>query len=119
MSDTDTVNAVDTPDLGIDVWYENPDTGGTFGFGLPLPKQVLPQIKAGNLVRCAGATGSGTRDSAVAVSEADGDGAADPGQEAVLYPCEDCGEAAAKDDAGFFTEHCAKHTPKPSRRGAK
>lgn len=110
---SDTITEVDTPDSGIEVWYQNPDVGGVFGFGLPLPGQILPQIKAGNLVRCAGPDG-GIRDSAVAVVEADDDGAADPGQEAVLYPCQDCGEVAAKDDNGFFTDHCAKHTPKPT-----
>lgn len=119
MSDTDIIDTVDTPDTGIEVWYQNPDVGGVFGFGLPLPGQILPQIKAGNLVRCAGPDGS-IRDSAVAVVEADDDGAADPVQEAVLYPCGECGEVAAKDADGFYTDHCAKHMPKPTgRRGAK
>lgn len=121
MSDTDTTIVDQAPDLDIEVWYENPNTGGVFGYGLPLPKQILPQIKAGNLVRCAGPDGSGSLDSAAVVSEADGDGAADPGQEAVLYPCQDCGEVAAKDKNGYYTDYCTAHTPtsRDRRRSTK
>lgn len=121
MPDTTTVTD-DAPDLGIEVWYQNPETGGTFGFGLPLPPSIPPQIAAGRLRECAGPDGGWVApDSAAAVSEADGDGAADPEQEAVLYPCQDCGKVAAKDTDGFYTDHCEKHTPKPTgaRRSGK
>ena len=37
-------------DHGIDVWYRNPDTGGEFGFSLPLHPSIGPQIAAGRLV---------------------------------------------------------------------
>lgn len=122
MSDTDTTtvtaDTVEAPQASIDVWYQHVDTGQTFGFGQPLPKQILPQIKNGNLVKVAGPDGS--IDSAAAVLEADEDGAADPVDDPALYPCETCGDVAVKDADGFYTDHCAKHTPKPSGgRGAK
>lgn len=120
MSEPETTTVVDDmPDLGIDVWYEHAETGGVFGFGLPLPKQVIPQIKNGNLKRVAGPDGT-PPDSAAAVLEADEDGAADPVDDPALFPCQECGDVAAKDADGFYTDHCAKHTPKTtSRRGAK
>jgi len=119
MSETEATTVVDdTPDLGIEVWYENVQTGGMFGFGLPLPKQILPQIKNGNLKRVAGPAGTPTN-SAVAVLEADEDGAADSGEDPAMFPCEECGETAAKDADGFYTDHCAKHTPKPTSSRTK
>lgn len=120
MPDTDTItaadDAVEAPEVAIDVWYQNVDTGQTFGFGLPLPKQIPPQIKQGNLVRCTGPEGN-PHDSAATVLEADEDGAADPEQDAALYPCETCGDVAVKDADGFYTDYCVKHAPKPSGGG--
>ena len=102
-------------DHGIDVWYRNPDTGGEFGFSLPLHPSIGPQIAAGRLVPIA-APGAHELP-AVPVSEADGDGAAGTeGEEPALYPCAECGDVAVKDDQGFYTDHCAKHTPKTTAR---
>lgn len=33
-------------------YYENPETGGVFGFGEPLPASIVDQIKAGMLRPC-------------------------------------------------------------------
>lgn len=99
---------------GIDVWYRNETTGGVFGFGLPLPAEIAKQVAAKVLTPC---SPEGTPEtSAPPVKEADLTGGTDPDDEdePSLYPCLNCGETAVKDAAGFYTDHCAKHTPKPT-----
>jgi len=98
----------------INVWYANPTTGGTFGFGLPLPVSIPPQIAAGNLVRVDGPDGA-PQAFALPESTADGSGSADfdPEDDPILHPCAECGTVAVK-VGGAWTEHCAAHQPKPT-----
>lgn len=103
----------------IDVWYQNPETGDTFGFGLPLPPAIPPQIKAGRLVQCA--FPDGHEPPAPPVPEADRSGSAGPDDDSddpLLYPCIECGTTALKGKDGQYTDHCRAHTAKPIR-GAK
>ncbi|QOR55775.1 MAG: hypothetical protein YHS30scaffold324_7 [Catenulispora phage 69_17] len=103
----------------IDVWYRHETSGGVFGFSLPLPDAIDAQVRAKVLVPCSPEGAPET--SASPVQEADLTGGTgleedEPG----LYPCMECGETAAKDADGFYTDYCAKHTPKPAGgRGAK
>lgn len=98
----------------IDVWYAHRETGGTFGFSLPLPKAVVPQVANGNLVRIDGPDGTPEAFSPPE-SMADGTGGEDidPADDPILHPCLDCGDLAVKAD-GVWTDQCAKHTPKPT-----
>lgn len=102
----------------IDVWYRNESTGGVFGFGLPLPAEIAKQVAAKVLTPC---SPEGTETSVPPVKEADLTGGTDPDEdEPALYPCEECGDVAVKNAEGFFTDFCAKHTPKAaSGRGTK
>lgn len=100
----------------IDVWYQNPDTGGEFGFSLPLPPAVIPQIANGTLVPAPSPDGHELPLSPS--KEADLDGGGGTGDDdPVLYPCVDCGTVAVKGPDGEYTDHCAKHTPKPVPAG--
>lgn len=106
----------------IDVWYRNEATGGVFGFSLPLPEAIAKQVHAKTLTPCSPEGVPET--SAPPVKEADltgGTGLDDDEDEPGLYPCLECGETAVKGDDGFYTDHCAKHAPKPAAtgRGAK
>lgn len=98
----------------IDVWYGNPATGGVFGFGLPLPVSIPPQIANGNLVRMDGPDGA-PQAFALPDPMADGSGGADldPEDDPVLHPCAECGTVAIK-VRGKWTEHCKPHQPKPA-----
>lgn len=98
----------------IDVWYRNEATGGVFGFSLPLPDAIAKQVAAKTLTPC---TPEGIPEtSAPPAQEADltGGTGLDDDDEPALYPCLDCGDTAVKGDDGFYTEHCAQHTPKPA-----
>jgi len=103
----------------IDVWYCNETTGGVFGFSLPLLPEIEKQVAAKVLTPCSPKGIPET--SAPPVKEADltGGTGLDDEDEPGLYPCMECGETAAKDGEGFFTDYCAKHTPKATTgRGA-
>ena len=97
--------ADDSVKTDIEVWYTNPDTGGMFGFGYPLPEAIAEQVRAGKLWPCdpdghqlppptqeADLTGGGT----------------DPIEEAVLHPCADCGEVAMRGLDGEYLELCRR-----------
>lgn len=95
---------------GIDVQYRNPSTDVTFGFGLPLPEAIATQVRTGKLVPC---DPDGPQLPPPA-QEADLTGGGTGEDEAVLHPCGNCGEVAARDDSGEYLDHCAKHKPKPA-----
>jgi hypothetical protein len=105
----------------IDVWFLNPNTGGIFGFGLPLPEAIAAQVRAGTLIACAGPDSHGLPPSFVLeAAGTDDDGTGE--DEAILHPCLECGDTAARVD-GEWLEHCATHAPKtvkvPTQRKAR
>lgn len=103
----------------IDVWYRNETSGAVLGFGLPLPAAIAKQVAAKVLTPC---SPEGTPEtSAPPVKEADLTGGTDldDEDEPALYPCLECGETAVKGPDGFYTDHCAAHTPKPTGRSAR
>lgn len=100
-------------DDGIDVWYRNPNTGLTFGFGLPLPEAIAIQVRSGALVACGPDDPGLLSPSALEAAGTDGDGTGD--DEAILHPCLDCGDTAVRDDGGEWTERCGRHTAKTTK----
>jgi hypothetical protein len=65
-------------------YYENPETGGTFGFGEPLPAFIADQIRAGMLRRCdPPADAASALPETELVPKADGTGEDDGGADAV------------------------------------
>lgn len=104
--------------MSAETWYQNPETAVEFVFDSPLPPGVPYQIDAGRLVEITDP--HGPRTSSLPGREADPAGGEDPDDDPGLYPCLDCGDTAVKDAEGFYTDHCAKHTPKPTAgRGTK
>jgi len=97
----------------IDVWCAHRETGGVFGFGLPLPVSIPPQIANGNLVRVD--PDGAPQAFALPESTADGSGSADfdSDDDPILHPCGECGTVAVK-IGGAWTEHCGAHQPKPT-----
>lgn len=103
----------------IDVWYGNPETGGVFGFSLPLPPSIPPQIAKGSLVRVDGPDSDIPQEVPPLDPMADGASGGSTGDEddPILHPCQECGNVAVKVD-GAWTEHCGRHQPKPGvKRG--